>query len=214
MTAVREAKQAMRAEIRARIAAMRGLERSFRAARACATALRAPPLAGVGVVLAYRALADEVDPAPIVAALAHRGWRVAYPVVEGDGRLVLAEVRADGADPTTLPCWSTGRFGIEVPVRGHRLVRVIRPTEVDALLVPGRAFDATGARLGRGKGFYDGLLGRLRPHARRAAIGLAFGAQVVERVPTEAADRPVAWVASDRGLLRARRAEAPPVRRA
>ncbi|MFZ9914568.1 MAG: 5-formyltetrahydrofolate cyclo-ligase, partial [Phycisphaerales bacterium] len=61
-----------------------------------------------------------------------------------------------------------------------------------------------GARLGRGKGFYDGLIARLRPDARAATIGLCHREQLVAQVPEDARDRRVAWVATDRALLRAR----------
>ncbi|MFM7135207.1 MAG: 5-formyltetrahydrofolate cyclo-ligase [Planctomycetota bacterium] len=198
-----EAKRLLRADMRTRIAAIPQLARDFRSARACANALRAPAFAGTGLALGYRALADEVDPAGLLAALARGGWRLAFPIVTDDGALLLAEVRCDGADPARLSCWKSGGFGILEPDRDDPRVRLVRPRELDAVVVPGRAFDAHGARLGRGKGFYDGLIGSLAPHARRSTVGLAFAAQIVGRVPTGPADRPVAWIASDAGLVRA-----------
>lgn len=61
------------------------------------------------------------------------------------------------------------------------------PTEsVDVFLVPGLAFDARGGRLGRGKGFYDRLLGSARPDSIR--IGICCEWQVVPAVPTDAHD--------------------------
>lgn len=52
------------------------------------------------------------------------------------------------------------------------------------ILVPGVGFDLSGARLGRGKGFYDRYL------EKRAdcKIGLAWSEQIVEKVPTEKHD--------------------------
>jgi 5-formyltetrahydrofolate cyclo-ligase len=63
------------------------------------------------------------------------------------------------------------------------------PGEVDLAIVPGVAFDERCCRLGFGGGFYDRLLGELRPDA--AALGLAYDVQVVEQVPTGPGDVPV-----------------------
>ncbi|MEM1333555.1 MAG: 5-formyltetrahydrofolate cyclo-ligase [Actinomycetota bacterium] len=68
----------------------------------------------------------------------------------------------------------------------------------DVILVPGLAFDRTGARLGQGGGWYDRLL------AERAAgclaVGLAFEEQWVERVPTDLHDQQVDVVVTDLGV--------------
>ena len=48
----------------------------------------------------------------------------------------------------------------------------------DLILVPGVAFDLSGHRLGRGKGFYD----RLLANARGVKCGVAFDEQIVKAV--------------------------------
>ena len=55
--------------------------------------------------------------------------------------------------------------------------------EIDFILVPGVAFDASGGRLGYGGGFYDRLLGHARPGVPKVAG--AFSLQVVAAVPVE-----------------------------
>jgi 5-formyltetrahydrofolate cyclo-ligase len=52
------------------------------------------------------------------------------------------------------------------------------------VLVPGVGFDLSGARLGRGKGYYDRYL-EVRSAVR---IGLAWSEQIVENVPMESHD--------------------------
>jgi 5-formyltetrahydrofolate cyclo-ligase len=51
-------------------------------------------------------------------------------------------------------------------------------------LVPGLAFDPSGRRLGRGKGFYDRLLAMVRGRK----CGIAFEEQVVPEIPVEPHD--------------------------
>lgn len=190
------AKSTMRAEMRTRIDAIKRFSRARQAERLAATVLRLPALAGARLVLAYRAMPDEIDVDPIVRALAARGVRVAFPHVDDSGRLRLLAI--DAPDPLHAGCWLTDRFGIAAPEREHGAVTRVLPRDLDAVLVPGRAFDAKGARLGRGKGFYDALLGKLRPDARRATVGVCFREQVVDCIPEEPHDRRVRRVATGR----------------
>lgn len=57
-------------------------------------------------------------------------------------------------------------------------------TEPKWFLVPGVGFDLSGARLGRGKGYYD----RYLADAQYLKIGLAWTEQLVERIPVEQHD--------------------------
>ncbi len=56
---------------------------------------------------------------------------------------------------------------------------------VSLVIVPGRAFDRKGHRLGRGRGFYDRLLPQF-PHAVKA--GVCFDCQILPSVPTDEND--------------------------
>jgi 5-formyltetrahydrofolate cyclo-ligase len=58
--------------------------------------------------------------------------------------------------------------------------------EIDLVMVPGVAFDRTGARMGHGFGYYDKLLERVRPDA--PLVALAFECQLFPEIPTAAHD--------------------------
>lgn len=78
-------------------------------------------------------------------------------------------------------------------------IPVVSP-EVDILVAPALAFDRNGYRLGQGGGYYDRLLAS-KPFAHTLAIGLAFDFQVVDSLPVDSWDRPVAAVATNKELL-------------
>lgn len=199
-----EAKKSLRAQMKERVSSVGAFARDRRSRAAAALAVRAPALSRARLVLAYRAMPDEIDADPLVRALEARGVRIAFPRVDGRGAL---ELFAPPAGHALAPCFFTrDRFGVLSPDPDAPAVQRIEPAAIDAVVVPGRAFDARGARLGRGKGFYDGLIARLRPDARAATIGLCHGEQIVEAVPEDAHDRRVAWIATDRSLVRARAA--------
>jgi 5-formyltetrahydrofolate cyclo-ligase len=66
------------------------------------------------------------------------------------------------------------------------------------ILVPGRAFDRAGTRLGRGGGAYDRILAGLQA----PKIGVAFACQLVENLPREPHDVPMDAVVTSREIIR------------
>lgn len=58
--------------------------------------------------------------------------------------------------------------------------------DLDLIMVPGVAFDRTGARMGHGFGYYDKLLQHARPDT--PLVALAFACQLFPEVPTQAHD--------------------------
>ena len=70
--------------------------------------------------------------------------------------------------------------------------------DVDIVLVPARAFDRDGYRLGRGGGHYDRLLPTLRPGV--PVVGVACTARIVDRLPREPHDVPMTHLATEKGV--------------
>ena len=90
-------------------------------------------------------------------------------------------------DKSTL---SLGAFHIEEPV-GNDTTDV---REIDLIIVPGVGYDASGNRVGRGKGYYD----RLLAESRALKIGVAYDFQVVENIDCEPHDMKVDIIITDR----------------
>jgi 5-formyltetrahydrofolate cyclo-ligase len=130
-----------------------------------------------GVLAIYRSKGTEVDTTAIDQAARARGVEVAYPrVVDGQHQLAFHLVGIDELLPS--------RFGLREPRTDARGVAIDR---IAAFVIPGLAFDRSGARLGWGLGHYDATLALASPGALR--VGLAFECQMVESVPHEAHDQ-------------------------
>ena len=138
-----------------------------------------------GTVAAYLAMSDEVDVAPLFERLP--GWRWVLPRVEDDGALTLRD--------RDLPR-ETHRWGMEQPVAAGRVVPV---HELDMILVPGIAFDRSGARLGRGGGYYDRLLEECRRDCR--TVGVTWEHRLLDTIPVEEHDRSVGFLATESGVV-------------
>lgn len=120
----------------------------------------------------YHSLKDEVDTHALIRKWS-RKKRILLPVVVGDD----LELRIyTGSEDMTI-----GAYGIEEPT-GELFTDY---AAIEFIAVPGVAFDRSGNRLGRGKGYYDRLLPRI-PSAYKA--GICFPYQLVEEVPAEAFD--------------------------
>lgn len=131
-----------------------------------------PAFRAANTILLYHSLPDEVDTHDFIRKWSNRK-RILLPVVVGDD----LEVRIY-TSPADL---ATGAYGIEEPT-GALFTDY---AAIDFIVVPGVAFDRSGNRLGRGKGYYDRLLPRI-PSAYKA--GICFPFQIVEEVPAEPFD--------------------------
>lgn len=187
---VPDGKTALRAALRARVAAMDAAERASASEAVLRGVLRSSEWAGAGVVMIYAADGTEPDLDGLIQAANSSGKVVCVPRVDWAGkRLIPARV---GAVEDLI----AGRHGVRVPGDG---CPELHPAELGLILVPGVGFDARGGRLGRGGGFYDRLLSDRSISA--LAIGVCFSAQVVEEVPREAHDRRMDGLATEAGLV-------------
>jgi 5-formyltetrahydrofolate cyclo-ligase len=94
-----------------------------------------------------------------------------------------------------------GRFGILEPkqnIRNNPQYHVI-PEQLDVVIVPGLAFDRSGNRLGRGRGYYDRFLSQFT--SKTLLIGLAFECQIVEQIPVDTWDFPVSVVITENRII-------------
>ena len=184
------AKRQLRAEAKARRAHLSVAERSAGAAAVATHGLGFLSPVGPAVVSGFLAIAEEIDPAPLLERLDREGWRVSLPVMLGKGQPLLFRAWSPGAPLRTV------MWGIREPDDTAPTV------EPDVVLVPLLAFDRGGHRLGYGGGFYDRTLRQLRQRKPVVALGLAFGAQEVDAVPHLDYDERLDWVLTPEGPIR------------
>lgn len=167
---IQEEKQRLRDEILARIRGMPDGERELASEKICAGLEDVEAWGRAERVGLFAPMLSEPD----VLRLLGAGKRCYLPAVVG----TELRWRAASRDAELVP----GAFGIRVP--GEKAPRG-KPREFDVILVPGVAFGRSGARLGRGGGFYDRFL---EEHPAVYRVGICFEDQFVGELPTEPHD--------------------------
>jgi len=175
--------------VKERIRAMSSQQCAEKSRAAAKLLLALPELVKAEAVLAYASLPDEIDTIPVMTRLLALGKRLLLPRVVGDA-LELVEISSLAHDV------SIGAYGILEPVSG----RTLSPDEIEFAIIPGRGFDTSGARLGRGKGYYDRLLGQDDFAATRC--GYCFACQMLDQIPTAENDIPVEIIVTEKGAVR------------
>ncbi|GAB5469470.1 MAG: hypothetical protein Kilf2KO_25000 [Rhodospirillales bacterium] len=137
-------------------------------------------------ISAYWPMGSEIDVRPAVQHLHDDGHRIVLPVMQGAGRPLLFKVWQPGE------ALQPGAYGTSEPLDEAEFA------VPEVLIVPLLAFDRKGYRLGYGGGFYDRTLAELRRLGHIMAIGAAFAAQEVARVPRDATDLALDWVVTER----------------
>jgi 5-formyltetrahydrofolate cyclo-ligase len=167
------------------------LDRGWRAEASLQMAdrvLALPELRNLEPVSGFWPIFSEIDPRPLLGALHGRGQRTCLPVV---------------AHPNLqFRLWRPGdelvksEFGVHQPA----------PDKAEvfprALIVPLAAFDRHGGRIGYGKGHFDRAIAALETRHPVLAIGVAFSCQEMPRVPQEAHDMRIDFVATEAEVIR------------
>jgi len=191
-TDVVAAKKAMRAMIRQKRSRMDDCWRDVASACAAQRVSELPEFAAACCVSCYLALPREVQTEYFIADCRRHGKKVCVPVWdESRGMYGWALWRDHEAV-------RAGKLGIPEPAAPAW----VAPEAIDLMVAPGLAFDSRGGRLGHGGGYYDRLMGGLRPDAVKA--GLAFDYQLVPQVPLTADDVLVDMVVTETKIIRSR----------
>jgi 5-formyltetrahydrofolate cyclo-ligase len=158
-----------------------------------------PRWEGCGTVLLFLSMDDEIDTGPLLSLAFSRGKRVFLPKLREDGGLRF--FRAPGAAGP----WRDGAFHIREPLTGDPGDLLGQADFPALIIVPGRAFDRRGNRLGRGKGCYDRFFAELDSPAMPAisytTVGLCLETQIVPQVPAEIWDKKMDFLCTGENLF-------------
>lgn len=141
-------------------------------------------------IMLYLAMPDEPHLDKVISHALAAGKTLCVPFMHETRGLM------DAAVIKNLDDLVIGQFNLLTP--NPATLKLLEPSELDLIIVPGVAFDRAGRRLGMGAGYYD----RFLPKATKAGlIGAAWAAQILEKVPTDEHDRPVNYLVTEEGIF-------------
>lgn len=123
-------------------------------------------------VMIYWSLADEVPTHTFIEKWS-KSKTILLPRIKGENMIPVPFTSIEEMD--------LSEYNVPQPI-SH-----VFEEEIDLVIVPGRAFDKSGHRLGRGKGYYD----RFLKNYHGTKIGLCFHFQYTDYVPYESFDIPM-----------------------
>jgi 5-formyltetrahydrofolate cyclo-ligase len=186
-----ELKNALRSQMRTALAAVSPAVRMAASIEACDRLKSQMPCAAA--VLFFAPLPDELDVWPLLEESLALGTTCALPFFDaGTGNYGAREIKNPAAEIVT------GKFGVREPSGNCAEIPL---DKFNLILVPGMAFDLSGNRLGRGRGFYDQLLGT----AAGIKCGVCHDGQLFPEIPAEPHDVKVDFILTPSKLLRRRK---------
>ena len=188
----------LRQQIRAQLTTMSEQQRHDGSVAACSRLTALEVFQHATVVMLYMPLKSEVDLTGVAIRCFQTGKTVCVPRVDWKRR-DMEPVEVTSFDDHVM---EVDEHGVRMPRGGAPMP----PTLLELVVVPGLAFSSDGHRLGRGGGYYDRFLSRLRRNAK--TIGLAFDIQIADEVPVDAGDVSVDIVVTDRRVTHAHGARA------
>jgi 5-formyltetrahydrofolate cyclo-ligase len=182
--------------MRARRREVTKAERRSVASALARVANRARLLRPAAKIAVYQAYGHEADLSALIYLARRRGCQLYLPRIVDHRRHRMEFFRFDADAPLRR-----NAFGILEPIAA--MSPAIPTRELDLVLMPLVAFDASGWRLGSGAGFYDRRLHHLhiaRRWRRPKLIGVAYHFQRVDRLQPHRWDIPMDAVITERGL--------------
>lgn len=159
-------------------------EIDLRISRHICDLLESIPVTAESVIAAYVAMPFEPAINELRVHLRQLGSTVLIPIVNGNDLLWAADAE-EGS-------WSRNSFGTLEPDACGARTSSHALSGCAAIIVPAQAVDASGFRLGQGKGFYDRALAEISGLEHSPLlIGVTYESEFLPEVPTETHDIPV-----------------------
>ena len=147
------------------------------------------PVQPGAIISGFMPMKSEINPLPLMRKLAAAGAQLALPKIQGRGKPLAMRAYKFG-DELVRGQWDIREPGPEAPE--------VAP---DILIVPLACFDRAGHRIGFGAGYYDMTINALRARKTVVAVGIAFAAQEIPRVPATERDARLDLVLTEREII-------------
>ena len=142
-------------------------------------------------IMIYIAFNNEVKTKNIIKKMLAADKKVIVPITNSEKKkLYLSEIKNFDKE------LEVGAYGVLEPKKQYR--RLVSPSDLDLIIMPGVAFDENGNRIGYGGGYYDRLLSDI-PQVE--TIALAFEEQLINRVKTNQYDQQVKQIITEKREL-------------
>lgn len=145
-------------------------------------------LDGAKNVLIYSDFDGEVKTAALTGWMMYHGMRIFLPCIDC-GDMHAADIKSAALELSA--------FGIAQPRFSD--AQMAEPGELDAVIVPGIAFDRQKNRIGFGKGYYDAYLAQA---VNAKKVALAYDFQIVDHIPGEKHDIRMDMIITPDGIIR------------
>lgn len=155
---------------------------------------RHPWIRKAACIFTYMNRVEEPETASLIQWALHQKKKVILPRVNLETQEIeLFQIRDMKKD------LQPGYLKIKEP--DPRRCPPAKAEEIQVWIVPGLAFGPEGQRLGRGRGFFDRLLARVK---KGRTLGLAFSDQIFSSIPCAGHDQKVDAVITDEKILKGR----------
>lgn len=140
------------------------------------------------VVFIYMDFKNEVITSNLIKRMLSEKKRVVIPYTDSINTVLIPSEITKESD------LKQNSFGYYEP----KSILPVNIEEIDLVIVPGVVFDKNLNRIGFGKGYYDKILNRLKPSAKK--IALAHDFQVLEDIPAEEHDVKMDMIITEKNI--------------
>lgn len=144
-------------------------------------------------IMLYVATKKEVQTQEVIESAQKDNKKIFIPLINRENSDLIPALIYDFKKELVL-----GNLGIYQP--REEFYRLYSPKILDLVIVPGVAFTGQGNRLGRGGGYYDRFLTKVRENTY--LVALAFEMQIVDQIPKDENDIPVDFIITEKRIIR------------
>ncbi|XP_060068875.1 5-formyltetrahydrofolate cyclo-ligase-like [Ylistrum balloti] len=185
--AIRSAKNVLRKEIKKRVAMLSEQEKEKQSKIVVEKLLKLPQIQNSQRVCLYLNMSDEVKTVSLLKSILDLKKECFVPQYIGP---VMKMVKLESfEDYENFPMT---KWKIKQPADDDLREDALNTGGLDVVVMPGLGFTKAGARLGRGKGYYDTYLEKCAQAGYQPfTVALAFTEQICDTVPTDTNDVPI-----------------------